>query len=95
MQAATNLGMAPTTYTTDTSAEAEAVQLELLRQMTPQQRIEKMCGLSQQVRQMAFQAIRRQHPEYSEDEVKWTFIALTYGQELSDEVRRRQQETNR
>lgn len=79
-------------YTTDTSAEAEAVQLDLLRQMTPQQRIEKMCGLSNRVREMAFQAIRRRHPESCEEDIRLKFIELTYGQALADDLRRWQQE---
>lgn len=87
--------MAATIYTTDTSAEAEAVQLDLLRRMTPQQRIEKMCDLSQSVRHMALQAIRRRHPEYSEADVRLKFIALTYGQALADDLQRWQQETKR
>ena len=80
--------MAASIYTTDTSAEAEAVQLDLLRQMTPQQRIETMCTLSNNVRQMAVEAIRRRHPEYSDAEVALTFIALAYRQPLADDVRR-------
>jgi hypothetical protein len=36
---------------------------------------------------MAFDAIRRRHPEYSEDDVRLKFIGLTYGKELADEVR--------
>jgi hypothetical protein len=38
---------------------------------------------------MAFDAIRRRHPEYSEDEVQLRFIELTYGKALADEVRGR------
>jgi len=36
---------------------------------------------------MAFDAIRRRHPEYSEDEGRLTFIELTYGKALANEVR--------
>ncbi|MEQ9406370.1 MAG: hypothetical protein RIK87_01540 [Fuerstiella sp.] len=74
-------------YTTDTSADAEAVQLELLRQMTPQERLQKACDLSTQLRKMAFDAIRRRHPDYSEDEVRLKFIEVTYGKQLADDVR--------
>lgn len=87
--------MAATIYTTDTSAEAEAVQLDLLRQMTPQQRIEKMCGLSHSVRQMTLQAISRRHPEYSEADIRLKFIELTYGQALADDLQLWQQDTQR
>lgn len=75
------------TEVSDTSEEALAVQLECLRQMPPQERLRRACAWSGQVRRMAFDAIRRRHPEYSEDEVRLTFIELTYGKELAEEVR--------
>jgi hypothetical protein len=75
------------TYTTDTSPEALAVQLACLRAMTPQQRLEQTCAMSQQVRQMAFDAIRRRHPDFSDAEVQLLFIELTYGAKLAEEVR--------
>jgi len=40
---------------------------------------------------MAFDAIRRRHPESSEDDVRLKFIELTYGKHLADEVRGWQQ----
>jgi len=43
-------------YTTDTSVEADAIQLELLRRMSPSDRITKMCNLSASLRRMAFDA---------------------------------------
>ncbi|QEG40772.1 hypothetical protein [Roseimaritima ulvae] len=74
-------------YTTDTSREAEAIQLELLRRMSPADRIAKMCNLSASLRRMAFDAIRRRHPKIGESEVRLKFIELTYGKELADAVR--------
>jgi len=76
----------------DTSDEALAVQLECLRRMTPQERLRRACAWSGQIRRMAFDAIRRRHPEYSEDEVRLRFIELTYGKALADEVRGRRVE---
>jgi len=86
--------MAEFTYTTDTSPEAEAIQLDLLKQMTPEQRILKMCALSHGVRKMAFDAIRRRHPNYCEDEVRLAFIELNFGKSLADDVRRTTQDAN-
>ncbi len=80
--------MSSAPYTTDTSPEAVAVQLECLRRMTPQQRIRKTCAMSRQVRKMAFNAIRRRHPGLDEGEVQLLFIELTYGKALAGEVRR-------
>ena len=79
-------------YTTDTSREAFAVQLDCLRKMTPQERIRKTCAMSRQVRKMAFEAIRRRHPEFDDREVQLLFIELTYGKPLASEVRRWQAE---
>ena len=76
----------------DTSDEALAVQLECLRKMTPQERMRRSCAWSGQLRRMAFAAIRRRHPDYSEDDVRLKFIELTYGQTLADEVRNWQME---
>ena len=76
----------------DTSDEALAVQLECLRQMTPQERLRRSCAWSGQLRRMAFAAIRRRHLDYSEDNVRLKFIGLTYGQALADEVRNCQME---
>jgi hypothetical protein len=44
--------------------------------------------MSRRVRNMAFDAIRRRHPDYGEDEVRMRFIELTYGKPLAEEIRR-------
>ena len=78
------------TDTTDTSPEALAVQLECLRRMSPHERLEKVFAWSSGLREMAFAAIRRRHPEFDEAEVRLQFIDLTYGRKLADDVRRHQ-----
>jgi len=78
----------PSVNATDTSPDALAVQLDGLRRMTPQQRIAKMCAMSRLVRNMAFDAIRRRHPELDDEGVRLLFIELTYGKTLADDVRR-------
>jgi hypothetical protein len=79
-------------YTTDTSPEARKVQLELLRQMTPMERLKKTFAFSQQLTQMSMDAIRRRHPQFDENAVRLKFIELTYGKALADDVRRWQKE---
>jgi hypothetical protein len=37
---------------------------------------------------MAFDAIRRRHPEFNETEVQLLFFELTYGKALADDIRR-------
>ena len=83
--------MNPQTDLSDTSEEALEVQLECLRRMSPQERFQKMCDWSDQVRRMSFDAIRRRHPEYSENEVRLKFIELSYGEALAEEIRSWQQ----
>jgi hypothetical protein len=74
-------------YTTDTSEDALAVQLDGFRRMSPGERIDKMCRLSADLRKMAMDAIRRRHPTFNDGEVRLKFIELTYGKELSEAVR--------
>jgi hypothetical protein len=44
--------------------------------------------MSRLIKRMAFDAIRRRHPGFNEDEVQLLFIELTYGTTLADSVRR-------
>ena len=74
-------------HNTDTSTDAEAVQLELLLQLPPSQRLEKALALSCELIRLSKAAIRRRHPNFSEDEVALKFIELTYGTELAESVR--------
>jgi hypothetical protein len=74
-------------YTTDTSDDALAVQLEGFRRMSPTERVNKMCKLSASLRRMAMDAIRRRHPQDDQHEIRMKFIELTYGKELADSVR--------
>ena len=74
-------------YTSDTSSEAEAVQLELIRRMQPSQRLAKALSLSCEVIRLSKAAIRRRYPEFSVDEVRIKFIEMNYGAELARKVK--------
>ena len=87
--------MDPSHTVTDTSPEALRVQLEGFRRMTAQERFDRMCRWFQEIRDMARNAIRRRHPDWSEDEVRLKFIELTYGPEVAREVRQFLQDRNR
>ena len=76
----------------DTSAESLAVQLDCLRKMSSRDRIRQTCAMSNRVRNMAMNAIRRRHPQLPEHEVRLRFIELTYGKQLADEIRHRKAE---
>ena len=79
-------------YTTDTSSEAYAIQLQRFRQMSPAERMLTACRLSQQARHMAMQAIRRLHPSADERTVTLKMIEIAYGRSLAEEVSRWQAE---
>ena len=76
-------------YTTDTSAEAEKVQCELVRKTAPSQRVEKSLQLSSDLIRSAKAAIRRRYPELTEDGIAVKFIELHYGADLAAAVRAR------
>jgi hypothetical protein len=79
--------MADQRYTTDTSHDAERLQLEMFRRMSPTERIRKVCQLSTTLRRMALTAIDRRHPGLDEREKRLRFIEISYGKALSDAVR--------
>ncbi|RME38589.1 MAG: hypothetical protein D6793_02475 [Thermoflexia bacterium] len=72
----------------DTIPEAERVQIELLRRATPAQRFHLTRSLSQTAMELARRALRRRMPGASDTEVNLAFVALWYGKDLADEVRR-------
>ena len=84
--------MSAAPYTTDTSSEAYAIQLQRFRQMSPAERLLTACRLSQQARHMAMQAIRRLHPSADERTVTLKMIEIAYGRSLAEKVSRWQAE---
>ncbi len=70
----------------DTSSDAEVVQLRLIRDLSPACRLEKAMALSCEVMRLCKAAIRRRHPEFSEEQVGLKFIELHYGPDLANRV---------
>jgi hypothetical protein len=66
----------------DTDEKAEQVQLELLRRLSPQRRVEMTAQLSEDVRAIARAGIRTRHPEYTDEQVRHALFRLLYGEEL-------------
>jgi hypothetical protein len=66
----------------DTSAEAEAVQIEAYRQMGGSGRGQVMFRLNEMVRQTSMAGIRARHPDYGEAEVLLALARLLYGDGL-------------
>ena len=66
----------------DTSERALRVQSEIYRKMAPSERLRVGLELTEMSRELIAEGIRRRHPEYSEDEVKWSFMRTWLGPEL-------------
>ena len=66
----------------DTSPEAERIQLEIFRKMTPDERLQRGSELSQLSRGLLADGVRYRHPDYNEDEVRLAVIRIELGDEL-------------
>jgi len=71
----------------DTTPDAERVQIELLRRMSVAQRLALATSLSRTVIGLANRAIRRSMPDADEDEVRVKFVAVHYGDQLAERFR--------
>lgn len=65
----------------DTSPEIAAMQLEIRRRMTPEQRLQVAFELSDTARAFRKAGIRREHPEWSELEVMHQIIREAFHSE--------------
>lgn len=72
----------------DTSPEIEKIQIQMFRNATAAKRFARARSLSSTVIQLSRRAIRRNHPFFSDQDVKEEFISLHYGKELAEKVRR-------
>jgi len=68
----------PTMAVSDTTPRAAAIQLQLYRNAGPSRRAQIAVELSDAVRETALAGIRRRHPDYTEEQVKSTFLRLVY-----------------
>ena len=71
----------------DTSPEAEKVQIELLRQATNAQRIRLALSMTDLAIGLAKRAIARANPGLSRRELDLIYLEVHYGRELADRVR--------
>lgn len=78
----------------DTSAEAECVQIDLLRSAPVARRLELAWSLSATVISAARRALAKQHPHLSPSALDARFVELHYGKEaatdLAQDLARRQ-----
>ncbi len=80
--------------TNDTSADAETVQLELLRAMTPAQRFNLMASMTHDAIVHSKRAIQRANPDLIQRDLDLIFIEVHYGKTLADDVRKCLEERN-
>lgn len=66
----------------DTSPEAEAIQLEAYRRMSPAARLRAGLELTAMSRKLLSDGIRRRHPGYSEEQVHLALLRLWLGPDL-------------
>lgn len=62
----------------DTTPEAAAVQLEILRKMTGEQRMMLAYEMSMFTRELAKAGIRHRHPDWSEGQVDREWLRLAF-----------------
>ena len=62
----------------DTSPEAAKVQLEILRKMTGEQRMQIAFKLTDFMRRAALSRIRSEHPEWTEWQVKRELLRIAF-----------------
>jgi hypothetical protein len=63
----------------DTSIEADVLMFQLLRQLTPQQKVQRTCAFARSVRKMAILGIERQYPNATKTKVRQEFIKRCLG----------------
>jgi hypothetical protein len=69
-------------YSHGTAPDADAVQLALLRKMSPSDRVRIAHQMSLDARAIALAAIRKRHPEYDDTSARWARFRLLVGDEL-------------
>ena len=65
----------------DTSPEAAAIQQEIFRRMTTEERLRFTLQMCDDMREVALAGLRSRRPELSEEELKFELIRLWYGYE--------------
>ena len=72
----------------DTHADAEKAQIDLLRKASTNERFALMCSLTASAISLSRRAIARANPDLTPQEVDLKFVELHYGRELAGRLRR-------
>jgi hypothetical protein len=70
----------------DTNPKMEALQISLLRQVTPYKKLEMLSELNTSVRKLALIGLRSRYPRASEIELHHRLACLLLGEELAQKV---------
>lgn len=70
----------------DTARQAEQMQVELWRGMSPLSKVQAVSALTRSVLQLSLAGIRQRHPEATDAECKLRLARLTLGPELAVRV---------
>jgi hypothetical protein len=73
-------------YYSDTDPEMEALQIRLLRQAAPWQKMKMLAGLNAAAKTLALSGLRRRHPQAGEPELRRRLAGLLLGDELATKV---------
>jgi hypothetical protein len=63
----------------DTTPEAAAIQVEIFRRKTPEERMRMAFEMSDSMRNLALLGLRSRHPELNENELKRELMGIMYG----------------
>ncbi len=74
------------TLSRDTSPDAEAVQIEIYRRMSPGRKLELVGEENRRARELALAGLRKRHPEAGQEELFRRLMDLMLGEELAAEV---------
>jgi len=70
----------------DTTLEAHRKQMEILKKLSPEQRALISFELSDNVRQIAMDGIRNQHPDFTEMQVRRELLRRIVGDKLYQKI---------
>ena len=76
-------GVIMRTLSPDTHPDAERVQLQLLREMSPWRKLELVEGMTRTVYALLLVGLRERHPSATEEELRLRLAALVLGRELA------------
>jgi hypothetical protein len=71
------------TQSPDTSPAVEAVQIHLLRTAGPARRLRLMADLTRMTRGLSWYGLCRAYPDAGEEELRYRWCALLYGEDLA------------